>query len=166
VAALPQRAGVGQHDQRAGVGQHDQRHSSIVAALLCIYVCGVNSLSRLRHQSNSTGSVNGQCVHLGLNSGATVNRSSVLHGLTVPPQPTFDASPGAHSWVCVWVLHSGTILLNCPVHAQLSRSLARSTQLWGTAMHATAAYVQTGQQQGRPRRHDFQPLAQGVVYPA
>ena len=29
------------------------------------------------------------------------------------------------------MLHSGTILLNCPVHAQLSRSLARSTQLWG-----------------------------------
>ena len=66
--------------------------------------------------------------------GATVNRSSALFGVTpsiAQPRLTSDASPGAHPWVCVWVVHSGTILLNCPVHAQLSRSLARSTQLWG-----------------------------------
>ena len=66
--------------------------------------------------------------------GATVNRSSALFGVTpsiVQPRLTTDASPGAHPWVCVWVVHSGTIPLKCPVRAQLSWLLARPTQLLG-----------------------------------
>jgi hypothetical protein len=66
--------------------------------------------------------------------GATVNRSSALFGVTpsiAQPRLTSDAPPGAHPWVCVWVVHSGTIPLKCPVRAQLSWLLARPTQLLG-----------------------------------